>query len=191
MQVAIIRELARHGPQMGCASIVTGEMHRLRSLSLVTPHLTPGDLHGMPNATSMDITLEQSWPAPGSLDGPRELEELRIRLTGPRRDWHVEPGAFRLMSNLVRLEINGRTTVRIHLENGSLAGLDNLRELRVDSLEHVEPEALRALPQLRRLELRASFRQPSQRNTEPMLPAELVQDAARLEHAELSNFREK
>ena len=120
VQTAIIQALAVQGSGLGCAGVVTGEMHRLRSLSVTTPHLAPGDLHGMPNVTMMEITVEQSWPVPGSLDGLLELEDLSIRLTGPSRDWRVEPGVFREMDQLVKLEVNGRTTVRVHLENGSL-----------------------------------------------------------------------
>ena len=191
VQTAIIQALAVQGSGLGCAGVVTGEMHRLRSLSVTTPHLAPGDLHGMPNVTMMEITVEQSWPVPGSLDGLLELEDLSIRLTGPSRDWRVEPGVFREMDQLVKLEVNGRTTVRVHLENGSLEGMENLEELRIDSLESAEPEALRALPRLQKIQLRAGFRQTAERDEAPELPAEIVLEASRLEHSELRNFREE
>ena len=189
--MAIIRELALDGPRMGCADIVPGEMHRLRRLSVVTPHLMPGDLHGMPNVVRMELTLGQSWPQPGSLEGPRGLRELGIRLTGPRRDWRVEPGTFRPMSMLRKLEINGRTNVRVHLTNRSLRGLKELRELQVDSLESAEPEALRMMPKLERLRLRAAFRLPAERDTAPELPPTVIRDAEKLESHELRNFREE
>ena len=69
--------------------------------------------------------------------------------------------------------------------------MENLEELRIDSLESAEPEALRALPRLQKIQLRAGFRQTAERDEAPELPAEIVLEASRLEHSELRNFWEE
>ena len=192
VQSAIIRALAQEGPGLSCREIDFQEMYRLREIRLEAPYLLPGDLHGLANLKKLDAAILESWPAAGSLEGMPQMEELRLEMAGQPRDWHVERGTFRRLERLEKLEIRGnrnlRPRVRVHLGTRSLDGLEQLRELRVDGVESIEPAALARLKELRRVDLRASWRTKSEEPTAPELPPEIFDGLDALEKTRARGF---
>ena len=194
--MALIRALALDGPRMSCGDIDDAELYRLRRLRVDADYLLPGDFQGLASLRRLEVTVGRRPLPPGVFRGMPSLHRMELTVVARPGDrgWRyrgmLSPGAFEGLDLLEQMELNGRRGgAGFRLDRPNLRGLEGLVSLDVDSVSRATPDALSALPSLRRLRLTAVHVQPALRDSEsPRLPPEFLESAARLENFRAQHF---
>ena len=196
--MALLRALAVDGPRMSCGSVDGWELYRLRELVVDAERLSPGDFRHLVNLRRLEVRVAREPLPRGVFAGMPGLRELVLTVVRSRDDGAagrpdvLAPGVFEGLESLGRLELNGRRSLTgFRLDGGTLAGLDGLRDLDVDSVARVTPGSLHGMPGLRRVRLTGVYLPPPRREDAPVVPAGLFGEVPGLEDIRVTHFGDR